>query len=289
MALQTSGQIAMSDIMTELGISGQTAMNDADVRALIDKTSGAQMSMSEWYGASSEYVLTGNAQEITASTYISSGGTLRFTGGYIWSDNTSNAGITLDIPCTFINEGKVMGKGGRGGDSYQSGFNGGPAIRVTSTGVTIVNNSGAYIAGGGGGGAGSAGASWRSGGGGGAGGGRGGNGSSSGGAAGGAIGSNGGSTGGAFGGPSGGSGVGYFDYDRGPAHGGAGGGRILPSSTSAGSNGGYIVGSVRGAGNGGGWGANGGTGGGGGSGLGGAAITGTSRTLTNNGNVYGST
>jgi hypothetical protein len=52
MAITTSGQISIQDIMTELGVSGQSALNDEDIRGLIDKSSGAQMSMSEWYGAS---------------------------------------------------------------------------------------------------------------------------------------------------------------------------------------------------------------------------------------------
>lgn len=57
MALQTSGAISLNDIHVEAGgASGTTAsINDADIRALIGKASGATMSFSEWYGASAAY------------------------------------------------------------------------------------------------------------------------------------------------------------------------------------------------------------------------------------------
>ena len=55
MALQTSGQISLNDIHQEVGgtSASQVSINDADVRALIGKGSGASMSFIEWYGASS--------------------------------------------------------------------------------------------------------------------------------------------------------------------------------------------------------------------------------------------
>lgn len=54
MALQSSGAISLNDIHVEAGgTSGtQASINDADLRALIGKSSGAQMSFNEWYGAS---------------------------------------------------------------------------------------------------------------------------------------------------------------------------------------------------------------------------------------------
>lgn len=54
MALQTSGQISLNDIHVEAGGSSgsQASINDTDIRSLIGKNSGAQMSFSEWYGAS---------------------------------------------------------------------------------------------------------------------------------------------------------------------------------------------------------------------------------------------
>ena len=187
MALQSSGQISLNDIHVEVGGSSgsQVSLNDSDVRALISKSSEAQNAISEYYGVSAETQLSsgGNVngqaqrQEITASTYISSGGTLRIPSSmWVWSDSRTTAALTIDIPCTIINDGKIIGKGGQGGSglriknlphptasAYNSGYNttdlgtgsdGGPAIKINSgvSGVTIINSSGAYIAGGGGGG-----------------------------------------------------------------------------------------------------------------------------------------
>jgi hypothetical protein len=55
MALPTSGAISLNQMHTEVnGASGSiVSINDADIRALISKGSGATMSFNEWYGASS--------------------------------------------------------------------------------------------------------------------------------------------------------------------------------------------------------------------------------------------
>ena len=60
MPLQTSGPISLNDIHIEVGGSSGTSvsLNDADVRGLINKASGATMSFNEWYGATAETVLT---------------------------------------------------------------------------------------------------------------------------------------------------------------------------------------------------------------------------------------
>ena len=52
MPLPESGQISLNDFHTELGSSGQISLNDEAVRGLLGKSSGAQSSMSEFYGAS---------------------------------------------------------------------------------------------------------------------------------------------------------------------------------------------------------------------------------------------
>ena len=51
MALPTSGQLSLNDFRTELDVTGQISLNDADVRDMIDKSAGTQMAMNEWYGA----------------------------------------------------------------------------------------------------------------------------------------------------------------------------------------------------------------------------------------------
>ena len=67
MALQTSGAISLNDIHVEAGGSTGTSatINDADIRGLISKASGATMSFNEWYGASanldSETMTAGSA------------------------------------------------------------------------------------------------------------------------------------------------------------------------------------------------------------------------------------
>ena len=188
MALQTSGAISLNDMHIEVGgTSGTTcSLNDPDIRALISVDGNTNQSIQQYYGKSSETQLptsgsTVNGQvqlkEITASSYISSGGTLRIPSSmWVWSDSRTVAALTIDIPCTIINDGKIIGKGGQGGSgirvknlphpttsAYNSGYStsnlgtgtdGGPAIKINSgvSGVTITNSSGAYIAGGGGGG-----------------------------------------------------------------------------------------------------------------------------------------
>lgn len=323
MALQASGAISLDDMHVEVGgTSGTTcSLNDADIRALISVGDSGQQSIQQYYGVSSETNLpTGGSQvngqvqlkQITASSYISSGETLRVPSNmWVWSDSTSVAALIIDISCTVINDGKIIGKGGAGGNGHynlvRTGYAGGPAINVTASGVTITNSSGAYIAGGGGGGGSQSDYSdpgdGHAGGGGGAGGGAGGTGRVNsyywqggvGGAlnASGANGGNGNANAGKGGGSGGGGGGLYY--------GGGGGGRILPGvggnsgNTGAGGSAGNAAVSPgsevwRPAGGGGGWGAAGALGGGRFSGgAGGAAITGTSRTLNNSGTIYGST
>ena len=55
MALPSSGAISLNQMHVEAGgTSGsQVSLNDADIRDMIDKSSGSQMCFSEWYGASS--------------------------------------------------------------------------------------------------------------------------------------------------------------------------------------------------------------------------------------------
>ena len=55
MALTSSGQIDLNAMHVEAGGTTGTecTLNDADIRDMIDKASGAQMGFNEWYGASS--------------------------------------------------------------------------------------------------------------------------------------------------------------------------------------------------------------------------------------------
>lgn len=316
MALQSSGKLTLNEIATEFGGTAPHGLKEYYDAASGIPSSGT-ISILDFYGASSVYNLedevtptTINGQktlkEITISDYISSGETFEIPSDWwIFSDNTSNPAILVDIACTIINNGKIIGKGGNGGSGSAGGrigYAAGHAVSITATGVTITNNSGAYIAGGGGGGAGTAG-------GGGAGGGNGSVGpiNSPAGGTGGVVNASGGNGTGANagnGGTAGGTGGGYTQnpYTGG---GGGGGGRILPGSTtypngvSAGPNS-YFGGSGGGpnqagdaaqasglgyAHGGGGWGAKGGSTYGGAAGK--AVSTSQSYTLSNSGTIYG--
>tara|TARA_R100001509_G_scaffold127950_2_gene81387 strand:- start:5547 stop:6590 length:1044 start_codon:yes stop_codon:yes gene_type:complete len=168
MALQSSGAISLSQIQTEFGGTAPTSLSEYYAAADGIPNNNNPLSFSDFYGTSSNIdldtvatpvVINGqnSLQEITVSDYISSGGQLTIPSGWwIWSDNTSNAGMTIDIPCTIINNGYIIGRGGNGaGTIGYNGTAGGPAIRINSgvSGVTITNNASAFIAGGGGGGA----------------------------------------------------------------------------------------------------------------------------------------
>lgn len=346
MAVKSSGQLSITtDIVGEFGGTAPHAISEykrggslvpdgpsanADI-----PTTNADIQWSDFYGAVNETDLSqaltpvtingeSTAKQITVSNYIDSGGILTIPSSlWVWTDSTSIAALIIDIPCTIKNSGKIIGQGGdgaygRGG----AGQAGGPAIKINSgvSGVTIINNSGAYIAGGGGGGAGYEASQFYAGGGGGAGGGRGAPASSlgtytSGGVI-NAVGSDGidnsatfgGTLYTAYGGHGGGSGgeagmsAGNDSNQVGSA--GGGGGRILPGSggtgnvnqADGGSAGaaGSSYGGYRSGGGGGGWGAAGGSGyynGGVAGGAGGKAIedSGVTYTLTDNGTIYGAT
>ena len=319
MTLPASGIIKLSDIQAEFGGANPIGLSEyyrggayVTSNNTSVPTSGA-ISLTNFYGATSVFAFT-----ISSSTQDANLNTLAIAAGwdgsaplvcnisagiYVWSDSTANAGLIVSVPCTINNSGYIIGKGGNA-----DGYAGGPAISITSSGVTLTNNSGAYIAGGGGGGG-------------------------SGSAVTGGGGAGGGSTifraGGAIGASGSGYGGGYFTYGEyasgyrsagGTAGGGGGarddtgsdtttqqgsaGGRVLPGGGGRGASC-YGVGGAGGSagnvgvnrasngdgagGGGGGWGANGGQGSSGGGGAGGAAISGTSPTLTNNGTIYGST
>lgn len=314
MAVPT-GTASLLDIQNEFG--GSNPISLSEYRGVGPGPASGAISINDFRGASNVVYLTGNHKQITASSYVAAGGTLDISSSsYIWSDSTSTAALIINVACTVINRGKIIGRGGNGG-RWGNGGAGGPAINVTVSGVTITNASGAYIAGGGGGGGGCNSGGRTHGGGGGAGGGNGGNATN-----GGSIGSNGGNGGSissyalARGGPAGGGGLGGFGNGA-----GGGGGRIVPGTSgttaphshwtggtryttatgnsAAGGAGGYANkvglsaghnGSIyNGSGGGGGWGAAGGRGKSGNGGAGGKAITGTSRSLSNSGTVYGGT
>ena len=71
MTLQYSGAISLNDIHVEAGGSTgtQVSINDADIRELIGKASGATMSFSEWYGATGQQFFTVSQASSTSQYY----------------------------------------------------------------------------------------------------------------------------------------------------------------------------------------------------------------------------
>ena len=244
-----------------------------------------------------------NRSNVTTSSFILPSGTLIIPADFwLWASSTGTAALIVDTPnATIENSGYIVGKGGA-----SSAGAGGDAISITASGVTIINSSGAYIAGGGGAGRNSNRNSTA------------GHGAGGGGQSGtptlGAAGANGNNSGSSGGGSGGGAGGGGASLTFAGGATGGQGGYILPGSGGAGgttsgyrsggaggsannvggngTNAGYdSVGSLDSSGGGGGWGANGGTNGvgtAGGAGGKGIEANSNSFTLTNNGTIYGS-
>jgi len=199
MPLPSSGPINFSEVNVELGLitTAQISLNDASVRTLFQVPSG-EISMSNGYGksnratASQTFATNSTNQTVNIATlpgYVAGSTDVTITvnaGVYVYSTTTGTSGLTITggvagDTCTLINNGFILGIGGRG-DSYNGnntrvvGTAGGDALSLGRN-VTIQNNS--FIAGGGGGGGAggaiNAGGGSLTGGGGGAGGGAGGN------------------------------------------------------------------------------------------------------------------
>ena len=160
MALQTSGAISLNDMHVEAGGTSGTevSLNDADIRDLISKGAGAQARFSEWYGAAREYafsIVDDVANADVRALAISDGWdgneplVVNVTSGTtVYSTTTSTGGMVVagSFPngITINNSGAITGRGG------SAGQDGGDALEITTTdSVTVTNNSGAFIAGGG--------------------------------------------------------------------------------------------------------------------------------------------
>ena len=142
MALQSSGAISLNDIHVEAGGSSgtQASINDSDIRALIGKTSGAQMSFSEWYGASRAEINTAlniiviDDEEITEQTVTMYSG-IRFdrdgSGHRLFGTNA----LQVESPQSIYQW--LTQVGATNGDDFQ--------IYMSNNGLTINSGSGTIV------------------------------------------------------------------------------------------------------------------------------------------------
>lgn len=164
MALQSSGAISLNDIHVEAGGSSgtQASINDSDIRGLIGKGSGVQMSFSEWYGAALdppdpiEYTSAGTSSFTIESTVRAIGvQVLGAGGGGAGANATSLDGFGTGgggaggriIAYYNVNGGEtltaVRGSGASGGTGLQNGSTGGSSyVRVGSTTIATGNGGG---------------------------------------------------------------------------------------------------------------------------------------------------
>ena len=73
MALPASGTLSLNEIHIEAGgtTATEAGINDADIRGLISKSSGVEMSFNEWYGASAFLTLTAQSNTIVSNSSTS--------------------------------------------------------------------------------------------------------------------------------------------------------------------------------------------------------------------------
>lgn len=190
MALPSSGAISLAQFNTELGnsVTAQISLNDADVRALIGKSSGAQASFSDYYGASAIVNVGVTISSNTSNYNIYSNRSASYVSGKTAFTLTINSGVTVSSSgagsaaldtgtgwhsndsITIVNNGTVVGAGGPGGVGATStmssssanagsvtknvvagaGTAGGTAFRAQY--ATTITNNGTFAGGGGGGG-----------------------------------------------------------------------------------------------------------------------------------------
>tara|TARA_B100000214_G_scaffold375149_1_gene360320 strand:+ start:6486 stop:7004 length:519 start_codon:yes stop_codon:yes gene_type:complete len=114
MGLQSSGAISLNDIHIEAGGSSGSycTINDSDIRGLISKSSGAQMSFSEWYGASNvttegpNYVQCISPWQSGCTEYHFASLYVQFTGDFfqwwVWGSTANNSMTNPSTSQTWI-------------------------------------------------------------------------------------------------------------------------------------------------------------------------------------------
>ena len=144
MALPNVGvPLSLNEIHIEVGGASATlaALNDADIRALIGKASGATNSINEYYGASS------------GSPIVATGGSISTSGGYRYHTFTSTGylNITSLASGSISNTLQVLAIGGGGGGGALAGGGGGAGRRRVESIAATTGNKLCQIGAGGGG------------------------------------------------------------------------------------------------------------------------------------------
>lgn len=181
MAVNSSGAVTLSKIQTELGGTNPISLSEyynggtyTTTNNIIVPTSGI-ISISKFYGSVKQFVFSITTNSSTTKNLRS----LAVAAGWNGSDNvlatiaqsviissntTSTAALIIDgsFPngVTLVNNGYIVGMGGRGGDTINNN-SGVPAAAATAGGAAIsaatpvsINNRSTIAGGGGGGGAG---------------------------------------------------------------------------------------------------------------------------------------
>ena len=128
MALPASGTLSLNEIHIEAGgtTATEAGINDADIRGLISKSSGVEMSFNEWYGASAFLTLTAQSNtivsnfssSITATTPSFAAGDIAIVT--IWKLSSTNSSFPT-TPTGFTSIGSATADGyisNKGGNTY---------------------------------------------------------------------------------------------------------------------------------------------------------------------------
>ena len=175
MPLQSSGSISLSQIGTEFGDSQPHSLSEFYAGGSAGVTSGGapnvpssgEISFDDFYGAANQVTVTissnatnQNASTLFGSNYSSSVPKILVINSGVEVGATSLSNYALNIPSGMSgtlnvqNSGTISGAGGDGGSGGSgNGTDGGHAVFVASSGVTVTN-SGTIRGGGGGGGGG---------------------------------------------------------------------------------------------------------------------------------------
>ena len=131
MPVTNGPQIDLGQIHAEAGgtATAQSALNDADIRALIGKASGTQMGMTEWYGASAEVPLS-----------FSHLGTVTNTNSSVFNSFVNGSSVTGDDSIVVC--GGVEGSG----SSFQTyTLNSNACTTHSSTAMSSLDHTSVYV------------------------------------------------------------------------------------------------------------------------------------------------